>query len=355
MPEQSSFTKELLHEMFQAHNFMVEERNYDPIVFAHFGAAGEDGTAFAEWQPMQLLSLIEHGQEYEEVYNLFEDEESKTLFKKVLLYRMLGHKHIKLPTNTPYYWEMRDKAINMGIDSQLDYSFGERWPLQHYEFDWRNYDIKLDCFWGGPFYACFMEQYHLNHTGMDIYVEEGDHVIDAGACFGDVSIAFSALVGETGRVYSFDFIEAHLKILQHNIQQNDFAKNNVVVLPYGVGDTDNKDAKAEDHGVNPGKRIDGEYTQDTIPTRTIDALHEDGTIERVDFIKMDIESYEPNALIGATKTIQKFKPKLAISIYHEYDHFFEIPLLIKKILPEYKLYLDHHTIHHRETILYACV
>ena len=76
-------------------------------------------------------------------------------------------------------------------------------------------------------------------------------------------------------------------------------------------------------------------------------------ISKVDFIKMDIEGAEINALNGARKTIQKFRPKLAIAVYHSIKEHYTIPQLIKEIEPGYRLYLDHFTIHEEETVLFA--
>jgi len=70
---------------------------------------------------------------------------------------------------------------------------------------------------------------------------------------------------------------------------------------------------------------------------------------------MDIEGSELNALKGAEKVIKKYKPKLAICVYHDIDHFVSIPKYLNEIVPEYKFYLEHHTIHLGETVLYATV
>lgn len=55
------------------------------------------------------------------------------------------------------------------------------------------------------------------------------------------------------------------------------------------------------------------------------------------YIKMDIEGAELEALWGARKMIQKNMPVLAICAYHTSDHFWQIPLLIHAIQPDYRL------------------
>jgi FkbM family methyltransferase len=77
--------------------------------------------------------------------------------------------------------------------------------------------------------------------------------------------------------------------------------------------------------------------------------------EKVTFIKMDIEGSEPQALSGAEKIIKKQKPKLAICVYHKPEHLWEIPLYLKKIVPEYKIYIRHHTPLEYETVCYAVI
>ncbi|KLI14117.1 hypothetical protein SU46_11595 [Brachyspira hyodysenteriae] len=75
----------------------------------------------------------------------------------------------------------------------------------------------------------------------------------------------------------------------------------------------------------------------------------------ITFLKSDIEGEEINMLKGASETIKKYKPKMAISIYHRPDDFFTIPEYIKSLVPEYKFYLRHHSIEFGETVLYCCV
>lgn len=78
-----------------------------------------------------------------------------------------------------------------------------------------------------------------------------------------------------------------------------------------------------------------------------------GGKDQVTFIKMDVEGAELESLKGARNTILRDKPKLAICIYHKPEDMVEIPLYIKKLVPEYRLYVRHHSNGPCETVLYA--
>ena len=68
---------------------------------------------------------------------------------------------------------------------------------------------------------------------------------------------------------------------------------------------------------------------------------------------MDIEGSELAALRGARQCILENKPKLAVCLYHKPQDMWEIPLMIKEMLPEYKIYIRHHTDLLNETVCYA--
>lgn len=70
---------------------------------------------------------------------------------------------------------------------------------------------------------------------------------------------------------------------------------------------------------------------------TIDSLNQPFT-----YIKMDVEGSEKCAILGGINTIEKYKPKLNIALYHRGEDIFTLPLLIHKIQPGYKLFIRHH-------------
>jgi len=88
-----------------------------------------------------------------------------------------------------------------------------------------------------------------------------------------------------------------------------------------------------------------------IPAMPIDEIVDPD--DRITFIKMDVEGAELESLRGAKKTICKFKPKLAICLYHKPEDIVTIPQYVKELVPEYKLYMRHHSTGPSDTVLYA--
>ena len=76
-------------------------------------------------------------------------------------------------------------------------------------------------------------------------------------------------------------------------------------------------------------------------------------LDEVTYIKLDIEGAELEALKGAKKIIQKYKPRLAVCIYHKKEDLIEIPQYLKELVPEYKFYVRHYSNTTWETVLYA--
>ena len=78
-----------------------------------------------------------------------------------------------------------------------------------------------------------------------------------------------------------------------------------------------------------------------IDTTTIDEYSHDH--DKPTYIKFDVEGVEIEAIHGGVSIIKHTKPKLAIASYHYPKHLWEIPLLVKQLNPAYKLRLRHYT------------
>lgn len=82
---------------------------------------------------------------------------------------------------------------------------------------------------------------------------------------------------------------------------------------------------------------------DTLDNRTTDS---------VSFIKLDLEGAEPKALEGMKWHIQEDHPKLAVAVYHDPAHFWQVPEIILGVRSDYKVYLRHYTEGWTETVMF---
>lgn len=298
-----------------------------------------------------LEHLVTNIDAFHAARNLLEDEESRLLFDRLILYRMLGHLHVRLPFNNPGIIDRLRVPENWKVDDTGDAGmFG---PLSVYSVPFLGTNVWVKC-WEGNVAATFLSgQYHFDRDGIQIAPQPGDHVIDAGGCFGDTAIAFAAEVGPSGSVYTFDPLAKHCEIISEVCLMNSQLASRVNLFKVGLSSTDYAPAVASevDNSINPGARL-----TDAFPTCTVDSAVDRGRIARVDFIKMDIEGSELAALKGAEASIRRWRPRLAISLYHRPEDFHAIPLWLQSLDCGYHFYLDHYSIHQEETVLYArCV
>ncbi len=299
--------------------------------------------------------FLEHYEDFYRAYLLFEDEMSQKLYLDLILFRLLGHLHVKLPANNDQLRQFVEAAKGLNSNpSTLNFrsKFGE---LRHYEainFDGKR--LTMDGLWGNIAWGFMLKQYYYCKNKMVIEPTEGNYVIDGGAYIGENTLAFATTVGPQGKVYSFEPLISNLCVLKQNVSQNGL-DNIVKIIPVGLGDVvDLKPLSASSETeLNPGFSLRSAENADRVPIITIDSLVQNKEISGVDFIKMDIEGFELKALNGAIGTLHRFRPKLAISLYHKPEDLFEIPLFLHGLKLGYKFALEHYTIHQEETVLYA--
>lgn len=337
------FRETILKECIEGLRFRNLVDNFDSDRF-NFDGINRSETFYVDSSVRSLLWFTDNYEHLMETFENLSDERSKKLFLDILSYRIAGHQCIRIRTSFTQEGEAQFMQMQAGSPSSLPMT-GAFGSLKHYNFTFEGKRYELDCL--GLEYYLYRRQYFLDEEEVRIQPSNGDTVIDAGACWRDSAIVFGKAVGPDGTVYSFDPVADHLDLIRFNAKQNPDCK--IAVLAFGLSDHDVDCPPIQLGEYSPG--FNSKNYQ--VPLRKLDTLAADGTISKVDFIKMDIEGAELAALRGAVGAIRKFRPQLAISIYHKPDDLFEIPSFIRTEFPFYKMYLGHYTIHSEETVLYC--
>ncbi len=75
--------------------------------------------------------------------------------------------------------------------------------------------------------------------------------------------------------------------------------------------------------------------------------------KKIDYIKMDVEGAEINALMGANQIIEHQKPILGISAYHDLSHFWLVPKIMLDKNLDYRVAFRHHSWNMSDTVCYG--
>jgi FkbM family methyltransferase len=224
--------------------------------------------------------------------------------------------------------EVTDELVRLGFDTgQLSY-YGLLWdPLKYFQ--------KL------MYFDKSVIQYNSN-------IEEV--FVDAGCMDGETSMGFIKWCN--GNYRSIVAFEPDPNLYLNCAKEFKHVRN-LTIHPFGLWH-ENTTLRFDSSTVMGASHIVTDANQeDNILEIKVKKLDDILNGEKVTFIKMDIEGAELNALRGAEQTIAKYRPKLAISVYHKPEDIYEIPLYILSLNSDYKFYLRHYNLGFPDTVLYA--
>lgn len=154
------------------------------------------------------------------------------------------------------------------------------------------------------------------------YIKDDAIVLDVGGHAGQFTKLFAKMAPK-GKVFTFEPASYTRQILQSMAGLKRL--NNVFIIPFGLGD------KASEQTLNVPIKKSGsvgyglsfigtpnsdrhDLYKDQILITTIDKIVDCFNIQRIDFIKVDIEGFEYQLLQGARESIKRFKPTLFLEI-----------------------------------------
>ena len=154
--------------------------------------------------------------------------------------------------------------------------------------------------------------YHLPQL-----VKQGDKVIDIGANMGYYTCPLADLVGEGGRVYAVEPVPVIFSVLKRNVGK----RRNVELLNYALGEQERTIEMANDSVASAGYFgtgrnfvSEGELSKDAVRFTAQMKRGSElfGGMEKIDFIKCDIEGYERVVLPELRPLIEKFHPTVLV-------------------------------------------
>lgn len=301
------------------------------------------------------LRFIEpHLSDLEWLYSNLSDEKSRHWLSNLAAFRALGHRKIKLPTNSPEFCKAKDLALQIPHgEEEMDPQF-LGWKLHERNLEIFGYPIRMFCGSGACYTTFVHEQYRCETSDGVIECKEGDVAIDAGGCYGDTALYLAHKAGVQGKVASFEFLPVNLSVFRRNLQLNPDLASRIRLYENPVYSQSGQELFVVGNG--PGTQVvpqTSDPSASKVQTLKIDDLVASGDFLRIDFIKMDIEGAELEALKGSEQVLREFKPKLAITVYHDFKDFWQIPRYLNGLGLGYKFYLRHFTIHAEETVLFA--
>jgi FkbM family methyltransferase len=188
---------------------------------------------------------------------------------------------------------------------------------------------------------------------------DGVYFVDAGAYVGDTVEKFIwANNGVFGHIYAFEpgitQFQALTKRMKRLIGEWALTDSDITLIQAGLGREYQELPMVVDHeqlqcssflSSNAGENL-------SVPVFSLDEYLMD---RPTTFIKADIEGMELDMLYGAKKTIEKFRPRLALSIYHRPEDIFQIAEYVHSIVPEYRMAVRQHAPILMETTLYCWI
>jgi FkbM family methyltransferase len=171
--------------------------------------------------------------------------------------------------------------------------------------------------------------------------------IDGGAYTGD-TIEFLLDQGAGFEaIAAFEPDPMNFRELRRTVQRRRDALKNVSLWPCGTSDSTRLSSFRAAQGAASVVADDGENHVQLV------ALDEVLPDFAPSYIKLDIEGAELATLRGGEEMIHRHQPSLAICVYHEPNHLWDIPLYMRQILPAHRIALRYHGYQSFDVVAYA--
>ena len=245
----------------------------------------------------------------------------------------LPHYALDLPSRTLAAVDQVREAFDLFDDeaSQREFVGQIRWRL-HLDFDALPLPVAHEIYFPDDL---------VKVTPQEVFVDcgafDGDTIQSFVTRHGE---AFSKLVAFEPDPVNFARLGAYVETLAPALREK------ISLFPYATGARNGK-VRFEGTGTAASTMGQGELEVECV------TLDDFAAPFAPTWIKMDIEGAEIDTLVGAGELISRVSPVLAVCVYHQQDHLWKIPLLMRKLSPRAGLFLRPHVLESWDLVCYA--
>lgn len=238
-------------------------------------------------------------------------------------------------TITPEFYDRHEKRLKWLEENLADEK--SKKALNDYIFQRMSGVYRKECYEWNQYFPDDIIHLQQEETFVDCGAYLGESTVDFINCLQIQGIhTYKKIISIEAEKQNFMKLKDHLKSYSNveTVYAGVWSETGILLIRSGYGDN----SSISDEGTEP------------VEVKSVDDIVKE---ERVTYIKMDIEGSELKALYGAEKTIRKYKPRLAVCIYHKPEDLVEIPWYIHSLRDDYQFYIRNHSPYGIETVLYA--
>lgn len=215
------------------------------------------------------------------------------------------------------------KAVRVAIHFAIRYFKKSSLKSNNYIVKTNGYNLSVlpnDLFGTSAELLIFKTHEPVSTKIIEKKLKRGMTCLEIGANIGYYTLLEHKIIGNEGKIIALEPSPVNFDILQKNVKSQKI--ENIILKNIAGGDIDGNVKFLIYEGAGnscmviqegqkqkwPGKIID-------VPIRKIDSVLEELGIEKIDFLRMDVEGYENHVLNGLSNTLKSSKPIIHIEVH----------------------------------------
>ncbi|WP_286233232.1 FkbM family methyltransferase [Thalassotalea sediminis] len=255
--------------------------------------------------------------------------------------------------DVPDFLNMPNEFMNKEFVENNITQFQEAYNLFEDDFSKQTFIAAINTKISGDlsFLLPVVKNEHL-YFAQDLFdISDHEVLLDVGGFDGDSIRDFTSICNsQFDKIISLEPFDENFKKLTQTVKE--LGLINVVLINKGAwSESTTLSFSITEENIDNKITVEGQGTEN-ISVDTLDNIIDECDIDKISLIKMDINGAEYEALRGAEHTLNTFRPNIAVKM-HVKEDFYRLAILLKAMCPNIKLYLRQRNYMSMMLVLYA--